>query len=115
MSNDSRSSGSSRIRTASEQIVANLRDCNKRCPIVRDAVSGLPGVESVSLARELLGGNEVQAQVPDSDRKISVGQAIVDGNYFSTLGIRILAGRVFNSADRENSQEVVARSPLARS
>jgi len=45
---------------------------------VRDAVARLPGVESVSLARDLpLGGNEVQVQVPDGDRKISVGQAIV--------------------------------------
>ena len=33
---------------------------------VRDAVARLPGVESVSLARDLpLGGNEVQVQVPD--------------------------------------------------
>jgi predicted permease len=74
----------------------------------RDAVAQLPGVESVSLARDLpLGGNEVQAQAPDGDRKISVGQAIVDGNYFSTLGIPILTGRVFDSIDRENSREVV--------
>jgi hypothetical protein len=31
----------------------------------------------------------------------------VDGNYFPTLGIRIVAGRVFNSNDREDSQQVV--------
>jgi putative ABC transport system permease protein len=75
---------------------------------VRDAVSRLPGVESVSLSRDaLLESDDIEAQVPDSDNKIFVRRAIVDGNYFPTLGIRILAGRVFNSTDRENSQQVV--------
>ncbi len=82
---------------------------------VRDAVSRLPGVESVSLARDLpLGGNDVYAQVPESDKKISVGQRVVDGSYFRTLGVLILAGRIFNSTDREGSpQVVVINSKLA--
>jgi hypothetical protein len=51
----------------------------------RDAVSRLPGVESVSLARDLpLEGLEVQAQVPGIEKPVSVGQAIVDGTYFDT-------------------------------
>jgi predicted permease len=77
---------------------------------VRQAVSALHGVESVSFARELpltFGFNEIQAQVPDTDKTTAVGQSIVDRDYFATFGIRILAGRVFDSTDRENSQDVV--------
>ena len=75
---------------------------------VRDAVSNLPGVESVSISRDaLLASDDIEAQVPGSDNKISVRRAIVDGNYFSTLGLRILSGRVFDSGDREGGQEVV--------
>ena len=74
----------------------------------RDAVSSLPGVESVSISRDaLLGSDDIEAQVPGSDNKISVRRAIVDGNYFSTLGLRILSGRVFDSGDREGAREVV--------
>src|SRR5262249_39127680 len=50
---------------------------------------------------------EVQAQIPDSDKKTSIGHSVVDGDYFATFGIRILAGRVFSSSDRENDPEVV--------
>ena len=67
-------------------------------------------MESVTLASALplaLGYNEVPTQLPESDKKIPVGQAAVDGDYFSTFGIRLLSGRVFNSGDRENTPEVV--------
>ena len=54
---------------------------------VRRAVASLAGVESVTLASALplaLGYNEVPTQLPESDKKIPVGQAAVDGDYFST-------------------------------
>ncbi len=74
----------------------------------REAISRLPGVESVTLARDLpLDGMKIPAQVPDSDKTISVGRGVVDDRYFETLGVPILDGRVFNSTDRENTQEVV--------
>jgi predicted permease len=76
---------------------------------VRRAVAALAGVESVTLASNLplaLGYNEVPVKLPDSDKKIPVGQAAVDGDYFSTFGVRLLSGRVFNSGDRENTPEV---------
>jgi hypothetical protein len=45
--------------------------------------------------------------LPDSDKKVSVGHVFVDGDYFSTFGIRLLNGRIFNSSDREKAPEVV--------
>jgi len=77
---------------------------------VRRAVAALGGVESVTLASTLplaLGYNDVPVKLPDSDKKISVAQATVDGDYFSTFGIRILSGRVFNSSDREKTMDAV--------
>ena len=76
---------------------------------VRRAVAALAGVESVTLVSSLplaLGYNEVPVKLLDSDKKIPVGQAAVDGDYFATFGIRILNGRVFDSGDRENTPDV---------
>ncbi len=76
---------------------------------VRRAVAALAGVESVTLVSSLplaLGYNEVPMKLPDSDKKIPVGQVAVDGDYFSTFGIRLLSGRVFDSGDRENTPDV---------
>jgi predicted permease len=76
----------------------------------RAAVSSLAGVESVALTTNLpllYCCNEVPVQFPDGGKKIAVKQTAVDARYFATLGIRILAGRVFDSGDREKGQEVV--------
>ncbi len=76
---------------------------------IRGAAAALPGVEAVTLASELplLGGTQVPVTVPGSDKKIQVGRAVVDGDYFSTFGFRLLGGRVFDSRDREKSPEVI--------
>ena len=76
---------------------------------VRRAVAALAGVESVTLASSLplaLGYNEVPTQLPESDKKVPVGQVAVDSDYFATFGIPLLNGRAFNSGDRENTPEV---------
>lgn len=76
----------------------------------REAVSALPGVESVSLAKDLplgLGYKDDQAQLPESDKKIDIAETIVDADYFSTLRLPIVKGRVFDSRDRENNSDVV--------
>lgn len=73
-------------------------------------IRGLAGVESVTLVSALplsLGFSEAPVKLPDGDKKISVGQAVVDADYFRTLGIRTVAGRVFDSGDREKGPEVV--------
>ena len=77
--------------------------------ILRQRISALPGVESVSLATNLplLGGNPEPVQFPDGAKKINVSQVIVDADYFATFGIRVLAGRVFNSIDGQDRPEAV--------
>ena len=77
---------------------------------LRRVVSELPGVESVGFTRILplaFGYNSEPAQIPATGEKISVAVTAVDGDYFATLGIPILAGRVFNARDRESNTEVV--------
>lgn len=76
---------------------------------LRRTVAALPGVESVSLAGNLplLGGDQIPVQIPNAAQTVSAAYAVVDEDYFGTFGIPILAGRTFNSADREGGENVV--------
>jgi predicted permease len=79
---------------------------------LRREVSAVPGVEAVTLASELPlsmdgGDGDVPVQYPDGGKKISIGEGVVDDRYFSTIGMRVLAGRTFNSGDREGGPDVI--------
>jgi predicted permease len=76
---------------------------------LRRQVSALAGVEAVTLTSDLpfLGSSVERVQMPDGGKKIGVGHSVVDNDYFDTLGIRVLAGRIFDSQDREGSPEAV--------
>ncbi|MEO8373459.1 MAG: ABC transporter permease, partial [Candidatus Solibacter sp.] len=67
---------------------------------LRDRIAAIPGVESVSLAGDLplLGATDVPAQLPAALKTTTVAHTVVDPNYFSTLGIKLLGGRNFNAA-----------------
>ena len=75
---------------------------------LRRTVSSLPGVESVTLADNLplFGASPVPVQLPDTLKTISIAHTVVDTDYFATFGIPMLAGRAFNSTDREDSPQV---------
>ena len=73
---------------------------------LRQTVSEIPGVESVSLASDvpLFGATEVPVQLPNTDNKtISIAQTVVDDEYFRTVGVPVLSGRWFLSSDGEKS------------
>lgn len=76
---------------------------------LRQVAAAVPGVESVSLAQELplFGTNEIPVQPPDGGNNIPIAHTIVDGDYFATMGIRVLSGRVFESRDREGSPDAI--------
>jgi len=82
---------------------------------MRGTAAQIYGVESVSLAGDIpVSQNEgivEQIRVPDSPTasgsEESIAYFMVDENYFSTLGIPVLAGRVFTSADAPKAPEVV--------
>ena len=70
---------------------------------VRQAAAAVPGIASVSLASDLplLGGGTVQVDTPGASKPRSIAQVTVDRDYFTTLGLPILAGRAFDASDRE--------------
>jgi predicted permease len=80
---------------------------------LRESVSQLPGIESVSFGDTFPfsgGGRPEQVHVagaPDDEHGAGIGSGVVDGSYFSTLGIPILAGRAFGGSDTEKSLEVI--------
>ncbi|MGA3186343.1 MAG: ADOP family duplicated permease [Bryobacteraceae bacterium] len=77
--------------------------------VLRRQVSALPGVESVALSSDLplLGSSVERVQFPDGGKQTGVGHSVVDSDYFGTMGIGVLAGRVFDSRDREGGPEAV--------
>lgn len=82
---------------------------------LRETASQMYGVESVSLSGDIpvsQGGDNVEqihvatASLPGGATE-NIAFAIVDENYFSTLGIPLLRGRAFTSADAPKDAEVV--------
>jgi putative ABC transport system permease protein len=82
---------------------------------LRRAASQLHGVESFCLAPTLpLGENawdedevHFEGKADNNQQPVKISYTAVDGNYFATLGIPLLAGRTFESSDAEKSPEVV--------
>ena len=87
---------------------------------IREAAAQIHGVESTSLASDLplsgSGGHEEQVRVDGSpttsQQAASIASVAVDDNYFSTLGIPVLAGRVFTPADTRKGPGVIVINHL---
>lgn len=76
---------------------------------LRRTASSLPGVEAVTLAGDLplLGSGMVPVRMGDGVKTVRIGHVVVDGAYFSTISMPLLAGRAFDTSDREEGQAVV--------
>jgi predicted permease len=91
---------------------------------VRDSVAALPEVGSVSLAMCGVQGNcraredgfEIEGYQPAPDEQVVFLVNSIDPNYFSTMGMRLVAGRTFADHDRAKSPRVaiVNRTLAAR-
>jgi predicted permease len=87
---------------------------------MRQAASEIYGVESTSLASDLPlsgnGGHEEQVRVDGStatsQQAATIASVAVDENYFSTLGIPVLAGRVFTPEDTAKASAVIVINHL---
>jgi predicted permease len=81
---------------------------------LRESVDQLPGIESISLGNTIpfSGGVDtdqvhITGVADDNEHGVTIGSGVVDSQYFSTLGIPILAGRVFAASDTAKSPEVI--------
>lgn len=83
-----------------------------------ETVSQVPGVEAVSLTNGLpiAGGfSTSEVQISGQAKPIQIQGAVVDDKYFSTMGIPVYGGRVFDSSDRAKGPEsVVINQKLAQ-
>src|SRR5262249_35880936 len=89
---------------------------------VLDAVSGLPGIRSAGATNDAdLFGNGRQGDVyingypPKRDEQFDAELPSVSNAYLQTLGIPLVAGRLFNESDTATSQHVaVVNESFAR-
>jgi|HubBroStandDraft_6_1064221.scaffolds.fasta_scaffold00959_3 predicted permease len=87
---------------------------------MRQAAAQIYGVESTGLASDLPvsgnGGHEenvrMEGSPSTSQQAASIASIGVDENYFSTLGIPVLAGRVFTPADTAKGPAVIVINHL---
>ncbi|MGA7919613.1 MAG: ADOP family duplicated permease [Candidatus Acidiferrales bacterium] len=104
------------ILTADLQSLGSSEDQGRKLYVkMRETASQMSGVESVTLASDIPvsqnEGNVEQIRVGNSSTSSGGGDRIafgqVDEDYFSTLGIPLLTGRVFTSADAPKGPEVI--------
>jgi hypothetical protein len=81
---------------------------------LREGAGQVPGVESISFGDTIpFSGGIATDQVhitgiPDeNEHGVAIGVGAVDSNYFSTMGIPLLAGRTFAATDLAKSPQVV--------
>jgi predicted permease len=87
---------------------------------VQEKAAALPGVRHAALARRVLlsdSGGGLQKRVsipgvelPQGQLSVPIKFDSVDGNYFRTVGTRLIAGREFNSGDNPSTGRVAVVS-----
>jgi macrolide transport system ATP-binding/permease protein len=90
------------------------------CARMREAAAQIYGVESIGMASDLPlsgnGGHDEQVRVEGShetsQQAATISSIAVDENYFSTLGIPVLAGRVFTTSDTLKAPAVIVINHL---
>lgn len=78
---------------------------------LHERLSGLPSVSGVAIGSDLpLGGsaNAAIIHIPESEHQVRFFRHSVAPDFFVALGIRMVSGRAFSSADRDGTPAVVA-------
>ena len=86
-------------------------------PMLVERLQAIPGVESAAISGDvpLEGTGGEYLQMPGRDDRLLVRFKRADSAYFSTLGIPIISGRGFTTADRAGAPYVaVINEALAR-
>jgi predicted permease len=81
--------------------------------VLREAARKIPGVEAVSIAEGMpmeVGYARNDIRVDAAQPPVNMRGALVDDEYFSAAGIRILSGRAFDASDHRNTPEVTILS-----
>jgi putative ABC transport system permease protein len=80
---------------------------------VLEAIAALPGVRAVGATNDddltgdqIMGDVEVSGYKPKPDEEFDVELPWVSNGYLDTLGVPLIAGRVFNASDTATSQKV---------
>ena len=89
---------------------------------LEESLMTLPGIEAASAAEiplftdSTMGSNlTVEGYTPSEGEDTNVSRNIIGSNYFTTLGIPLIAGREFNSQDTAQSRKVaIISQSLAR-
>jgi predicted permease len=82
---------------------------------LHDQLAALPGVRAVSRTTSIpLDGNSVTVKTFVDDRSAAADYFVIDENYVSTMGLRMVAGRTFTRADTAGIERVLINEVLAR-
>ena len=73
-----------------------------------------PDVLSISGSKDHLGKSNTGAVLQFPDGELEVDQFAVDANYFETMGIPLLKGRMFNDHEGSDKQAIVANELLVK-
>lgn len=84
--------------------------------VVKDRLSALPNVQSVSYANFLPGDQVIQTITRDfKDKTVKLGMVRVGYDFFSTLGIQLVKGRNFSLQYPSDSNAIILNQTAAKS
>lgn len=96
--------------------LSKYRESPRKVDLLRrllDGVAALPGVESVGMNYALpfsgvdpSNGFTIEGRSPDPEESWSANLGLVNADYFETLGIPLLRGRLFRESDHAQAPEV---------
>ena len=87
-----------------------------------DRLQRIPGIQSVSLSENgpinrsaWTSGIAVEGYTPQAGERLQTNEEVITGDYFHTVGLRLLEGRVFDAGDRRaGSTSTIINATMAK-